>query len=549
MKKVTKKTRGVEVKTNIIDRAVEFFSPVRGAKRFRARAFMALTGGYLGASTFRRGLKGWPTRSSDADTDILPDLPTLRDRSRDLIRNNPLATGAIKTKVTNVIGTGLKLQSRIDRDILKLSDEQADAWESRTEREWRLFAESHECDITRADNFRGLTRLVYRQAKENGDVFVLLPRVPLPHFPYDLRLQVIEADRVCNEDNKPDKDRLAGGIETDEYGAPTRYHISRTHPGSLRRRKNMMTWDKVDAFSAKLGLRNVIHLFEKTRPGQSRGVPDLAPVIEIFKQLGRYTDAEIAAAVISSFFTVFIETESGQSEFDLSDMENELSGTSSGSESDTEYKLAAGSIIGLRTGEKVHDTNPGRPNTAFDDFILSILRQIGVALEMPFEILVKHFTASYSAARAALLEFWKYVISERQWISDDFCQVVYEVWMYEAVATGRIGAPGFLRDPIIRKAYLGSQWVGPAKGMINESVEIKAAQTRVDMGVSNLSLETAQFSGGDWEKVHRQSVKEHNLRRLDGLIVNQGSGIGGQGSGIGDRGSGIGDRGSEGEEG
>jgi len=465
-------------------------------------------------------LKTWFTYSHDADADILPDLPTLRERSRDLVRNNPLATGAIKTKVTNVIGTGLRLQARIDRAILNMTEDEADAWEAQTEREWRLFAESHDCDVTRTNTFREITRTVYRQAKENGDVFIALPRRPkLGHFPYDLRLQMVEADRVCNEDNKPDTDRLAGGIETDEYGAPKRYHICRVHPGSRRRYKDKAKWDKVDAFGSNLGLRNVIHLFERTRPGQSRGVPDLAPVIEIFKQLGRYTDAEIAAAVISSFFTVFIETENGDPSLNLNDMNNELgTDTTSGSDEDTEYKLASGSIIGLRKGETVHDTNPGRPNQAFDAFVLSLLRQIGVALEMPFEILVKHFTASYSAARAALLEFWKYVVSERAWLIDDFCRVVYEVWMYEAVINGRIAAPGFLTNPILRKAYLGSEWVGPAKGQIDELKEIKAAQIRISEGISTLSEVTAEMTGGDWEKKHPQSVKEHNMRKKDGLI-------------------------------
>ena len=513
MKEVPTKRGKLKIKQNIIDRAVSFFDPVRGARRFRARAMMALAGGYIGGSKSRRGLKMWTTLSHDADSDILPDLATLRDRSRDLIRNNPLATGAIKTKITNVVGTGLKLQSRIDRNALNISDEMADAWENRTEREWRLFWESKECDVTRTLNGDAITKLVYRQEKENGDVFIVLPRVKRKHFPYDLRLQVIEADRVCNKSFAADTETLAGGVETDKGGAPVNYHILRHHPGSIWR-KRVMEWDIVPAFGTNLGLRNVIHLFAPDRPGQSRGVPDLAPVIEPLKQLGKYTEAELMAAVISGMFTVFIESGTGDAGLDLSNLSNETGSTTS----DEDYKLASGAVVGLAPGEKVHDTNPGRPNAAFDPFILAIMRQIGVALELPFEILIKHFTASYSAARAALLEAWKYFLSERKWLADNFCQMVYEIWMYEAVITGRIAAPGFLSDPIIRKAYLGAQWVGPAKGQIDELKEIKAAKERVDMGVSTLSEVTAEMTGGDWEKKHPQSVKEHNARKAAGLI-------------------------------
>jgi lambda family phage portal protein len=381
MKEVPRKIKGLPpVKTTLFDKAIGYFDPVRGARRLRARMTLALAGGYAGASKSKRSLKKWSTYGYDADSVILPDLPTLRERSRDLIRNNPIATGAINTKVTNVVGTGLKLQSRIDRGALNFTDEQADAWEAKTEREWRLFWDSKECDAARTLNGDAITRLVYRQAKENGDVFAVLPRVKRKGVPYDLKLQIVEADRVCNPDNKQDTDTLAGGIEKDEYGAPVKYHILKQHPGAIRYAKSLK-WQAIPAFGSKLGLRNVIHLIAPTRPGQSRGVPDLAAVIEPLKQLARYTEAELMAAVVSGFFTVFIETETGDPKFDLSDMSDET-----GSETtDDDYKLGNGAIIGLAEGEKVHDTNPGRPNDSFDPFVMSILRQIGVALELPFE--------------------------------------------------------------------------------------------------------------------------------------------------------------------
>ena len=512
--KQTHRKRKVTVKPNLIDKAIEYFSPVRATRRLRARATMAIAGSYIGASKSRRSLKQWSPFGYDADSDILLDLPTLRERSRDLIRNTPLATGAINTKVTNIVGTGIKLQSRIDRNILNITDEAADKWEAKTEREWSLFWESKDCDVARTLNGDDLTRLVYRQAKENGDVFVALPRIKRKSMPYQLKLQVVEADRICNKNYARDTDKLAAGVEKDEYGAPVKYHILKQHPGANRRYTKGMEWQEVSAFGGELGLRNVIHLFSMLRPGQSRGVPDLAPVIEPLKQLGRYSDSELAAAVISSFFTVFIESDSGDPNFDLSDMSDETGSKTT----DEEYKLASGAIIGLAPGEKVHDTNPGRPNDSFDPFVQSILRQIGVALELPFEILIKHFTASYSAARAALLEAWKSFMSERKWLIDNFHRLIYEIWMYEAVALGRIACPGFLANPVIRKAYLGSEWIGPAKGQIDELKEIKAAKERVDMGISTLSETTAEMTGGDWEKKHPQSMKEHNARKDAGLI-------------------------------
>ena len=149
--------RGLKVKQNLFDRVVGYFSPVKAARRLRSRAVMALVGGYGGASKSRRGLKQWSPFGYDADSDILPDLSTLRERSRDLIRNNPLAAGAINTKATSIVG-----------GALNLTEEQADAWEAATEREWSLFWDSKECDAARTLTGNAITKMIYRQAKEKS---------------------------------------------------------------------------------------------------------------------------------------------------------------------------------------------------------------------------------------------------------------------------------------------------------------------------------------------------------------------------------------------
>lgn len=98
-------SQSVTVKENLIDRVVSYLDPVKGQRRFQARAMAAIAGGYIGASRSRMALSQWTTRANDADTDTLMDLPTLRSRSRDLIRNAPLASGAINTVCTNAVGT------------------------------------------------------------------------------------------------------------------------------------------------------------------------------------------------------------------------------------------------------------------------------------------------------------------------------------------------------------------------------------------------------------------------------------------------------------
>lgn len=508
--------RRLEIQRTAIDRAIEWAAPQWGARRYRARAALALAGGYSGASTSRRSLAGWTTTAGDPDSDILPDLPTLRERSRDQLRNNPIAAGAINTKVTNVVGTGLKLQARVDADFLGMSEDQADDWEMSVEREFRLWAESPNCDAERSLTFTGLQELAFRSTLENGDVLSLLPSIERAGTPYQLAVQMVEADRICNKDWASDSPTLAGGVAKDQYGAPLAYHILNGHPGT--RYAADRTWTIVPAYGETTGRRNALHLFHKRRPGQSRGVPDLAPVMEALKQLGTYTQAEIDAAVVAGLFTVFIKAE-GDFELNPSTGMGAETGAKKG---DDDVKLASGAMVDLAPGESIETANPGRPNTAFDPFVMSVLRQIGVGLEIPFELLVKHFTASYSAAQAAMLEAWKFFLGRRTWLAANFCQPIYQEWLYEAVALGRIRAPGFLNgDPAVRKAYCGAEWVGPARGQIDQLKEVKAARERIDAGISTISETTKEMTGGDWERNHRQSAKEARRRREDGLATEQ----------------------------
>jgi lambda family phage portal protein len=504
----------------MIDRFIAAVSPVTALKREVARARLnVINSGYSesGANRMKKSLAGWKTHSSSPDEDITWNLTVLRERSRSLYMGTPIATGVLKTTKTNVVGAGLRLNSQINAQFLGLTDEQADAWEGTAEREFSLWANSKDCDAARTSDWGQLQQLAFLSALMSGDVFALLPMIPRKNSPYDLRVQLIEADRVCNPLQKADIGSFQAGIEVGDYGEPIRYHISKFYPWALMT-DQINTWTAVEAFGAKTGRRNVIHLMDAERPGQRRGVPMLAPVIESLKQLGRYTDAELMAAVVSGMFTVAI-TSASPGGGDVGEMNSIPTDQQSQYQDTADIALGNGSVVSLAPGEQVQTINPGRPNAAFDPFVLSILRQVGAALEVPMELLVKHFTASYSASRAALLEAWKFFRRHRAWLAADFCQPIYEEWLAEAVARGRISAPGFFSDPAIRAAYCGAEWNGPSAGQLDPLKEVNAAVVRVQHGFSTRAKETAELTGGDWGANYRQRVIEERMMRDGGLII------------------------------
>lgn len=518
-REITVAGKAVTVPVTIMDEVVNYLDPIRGARRYQQRVRMAITGGYTGADRTRRANQHGRVPERDANSVILPDLGTLREESQHLIRNNAIAAGAVKTNITKVVGTGLKVKSQIDRDILNLTPDQADAWERAAEREYRLATETREIDAERELPFSLLQGLIFLKVLEDGDLLVNMPRFNRPGSPYSIKLQLIEAARLSNPEHKPATDRLAGGVERDETGAPVAYHVCSQHPGSLIRRSDLKpTWSTLKAFNAK-GEPLCLLIKDKTRPGQSRGVPYLTPVVELIKQMGRYTDAEVMAAVVSGMLTVFVTNEVGSPDFGPAANPSNPTGDPAATVDATGMELGYGSVIGLAPGEKVETVNPGRPNPAFDPFMTSILRQIGLALELPFELLVKHFTASYSAARAALEEAWDYFQRRRHWLVTVLCQPVYEAVISEAVAKGRLDAPGFFADPLVRKAWLGTTWLGDAPSQLDPLKEINAAARRVELTISTIDEEARRLTGTPWEDKLPQLLKERAILRKNGIAI------------------------------
>lgn len=482
-----------------------------------------------GASYTKKALKGFNVSSGHPSEDIDANNYTLRQRSRVLYTSAPIATAALKRQRTNVVGSGLWLKSTIDRDTLGMTKEQAEAWQRKAQAEFALWAERKQtCDATGLNNFYGMQQLVALSWPMSGDVFAVVKRAdPTPLVPYSLRLHLIEADRVRTPtasgglfaaNQTKGRDPATGnviydGVEVNQDGAVVAYHIANTYPYQYD--GETTKWTRVEAYGAKTGLPNVLHIMDSERPDQYRGVPYLAQVVEPLLQLRRYTEAEITAAVVQSFFTAFIKTEAGADDMPfnepLSADQEEVS------RDPNEYELGPGSMNIMEPGEDVVFGSPTHPNTGFDTFVKAVVEQVGAALEIPADLLMMSFNSSYSASRAALLEAWKGFKMRREWLADDFCRPVYELWLTEAVARGRISAPGFLTDPIIRQAYLGSEWIGPAQGTLNPVQEVQAEVLAVENGFTTREAAAVKLGGTEFARnVDKLATENELLRAANG---------------------------------
>lgn len=500
---------------NLLDKAIAYVAPKMAAERLVARTTLAMSGGYTGAGINKAQLSRWLTRPGSATTDIVPDLKALRARSSDQMRNSPIAVGAIGQTVNGVVGTGLSFSAQIDHQFLGLNEEEAEAWNEDHDRRFAAWCKSPDVALERNLNFYGLQELSFRSELERGDIFWLTPMVDRPGAGMRLAMQLIEADRVCNPDNKPNTDDLIEGIELDKATRePVAAHVARLHPADALGKTNQ--WARVPLRGSKTGRRNVLHSFQPLRPGQVRGVPWIAPILEPLKQLGRWTEAELNAAVTSSIFSVFLrmDPEAFQDIFD-EDAQGaivEQAGKWSG-------EMDSGKAINLLPGEEPVSVAPTRPNPAFDPFWLAMVRQIGMALEIPVEVLIMHFQSSYTAARGAMLMAAKFWRRRRDRLITNICDPVHELWLAEEIIAGRIKAPGFFNDPIVRAAWCAGVWTGDGPGSLDPQKEVSAAQARVDMEISTLDAESVAYDGVPWKVKHRQRAKEVAAQKADGTYV------------------------------
>ncbi len=451
----------------------------------------------------------WDTSMGDADADTLPYIDPLRWQARDLDRNQPLVFGSIDTIVDNVVATGVRPQSSIDWQFLGITEDEASSLQTQAERLFYWWANSPDVDVARVNNFWRAQAMVLVCSLIDGDIFTIRRYKPRANSFIGTCLQFVEADRAQTPPQKSNvNDRVYGGVEVDKDGAAVLYHFLRNHPGAIKRIADLGDYTTVPAYDSA-GIRLCLHHFMQRRVGQHRGVSILAPVVELFKQLGRYTEAELTAAVVSGMFSVFIKTESSQNPILPGTIPGQIGGHQVTPKGSNLTRLQSGAIVELNPNEDVAFANPNRPNAVFDAFTDSIHKQIGVGIGLPKEVMLKNFVSSYSASRAALLEAWKNFRRRRAWLVDGFCQPTYEWVISECVARGYLDMPGFFDDPRRRRAWLGAVWRGAPMGQIDPLKEAKAAKEWLAMpGLTTVQQVAAEQFGTDYEDNLAQTRRE-----------------------------------------
>jgi lambda family phage portal protein len=473
---------------------------------------------HRGASLESRDMAAWVPPLGSPDADLLPEMGSLVSRTRDLIRNNGVAAGGVRTVQDNVLGTGMRLIPRPNWRKLGMTLEQAQEWAQDVREQWEAYYWTTACHA--GDSMTGdqITRQTFGSViGGNGEALALPLWIPDRRDGWATKIQTVESDRLDNPGFTIADPSVRGGIKFGKYGEPLGYYIRKRHPGDMFMPGRFLGFGGPEDFEfvprrTPSGRLRVLHVFDAERPGQSRGKSAFASVLSNFKQIDRYVEAEIMAAVSNAMIAGTIETPLDHESI----LELFRGNRDEYMESRAKHRtrIESGTFVPLFPGDKLEPFLPSRPATAFGAFVQNVFQIIGVGLDLPDILLRKDFSkVNYSSARAALIEAWRSFSRWRDWLGTMFLDPWYALWMEEAANTGRIALPVDFYEN--RGAYTKCLWLGPARGQIDPTKETDAVEKRLALNISTLEAECAEL-GRDWREVAEQrAIERAYMRELE----------------------------------
>lgn len=377
-----------------LDDLIGVFDPTSGVRRKQARLVMSMIDqkrAYEGAKTGRR-IDDWMTSGTSANAEIGTAGSRLRDRARDLVRNNCYGSKAMEIFVGNAIGTGIIPQARTQSE--ELNKQIMAAWEI-----WTSV-----CDVDGDLDFYGIQALVAGAMFESGECFIRFRGTQfVENSVAPFQIQVLEADFLdtTKTNLQSGTNYINQGIEFDSQNRRVAYWMWPQHPG-----ENVM-FRPSTLQSVRVPAEQIVHIFRKRRPGQIRGVTAFAPSMVRMRDLDGYDDAELWRKKIEACFAAFVVQNSGADGPIVGNVVVKNTSGQSGQPAAPQKveEFRPGMIEYLQPGEDVRFGSPSSDGN-YEAYERVQLHAIAAGLGITYEQLTGDLSqVNYSSLRAGLLEF------------------------------------------------------------------------------------------------------------------------------------------------
>ena len=433
------------------------------------------------------------------------DATKLRDRCRDLARNNPVALSAIKGYVANVIENGINPDPVLPEGADKVL--WMDAWN-------RWAAE--EADATGQQHFSEMQALWLEEVLVAGGClhnrFVLNRRESrgrrLP-----LSIELLPEERIAddrdflNPTRTHNGNKIFRGVEVNKMGRPVAYWLRPTLPNDLH-----------SSFSepTRVTAGNMTYGFVRDRIGQYRGHPVLAVSVALLWKLGYYTDNEMMASAIKSCFAVLITSDA---DFNMPADPNLDSADDNGNTFDN---VSPGMVSHLRPGEDVKGVNPNVPGGDSTPWLMMLIRTIAAGTGLSYEEVARDYSqTTFSSNRASANADKRRFRMKQRFTINQFLRPIYPEFVTWAVQAGLDGFPTPSEFMNRRDEWLKTAWRTPGWPSVNPLDDAQANVLEIENRLNSRANVLGE-RGHDVDEVFGELAQEQEKADALGLTSTSG---------------------------
>lgn len=452
-------------------------------------------------ATFGRLVSDWVSVTTSQDAEVRSSLLALRNRSRQLGRDNDHCKNFFaRVLPNNIVGQGIPFQAQVK---MQRKDALDTATNDLIENAWARWCRADSCHTAGKLRFEDIERLIIRSVAESGEILIRMVYQKFGDSRIPFALELLESDlldETYNGQAPETGNRIIMGVEMNQWKRPVAYYFRTRHPGDINLQG---TFPKTE-YRIRIPAEEILHPFITERVDQTRGIPWLASTIMRLHHMQGYEESEVIAARASAALMGFIETPEG---------EPSMADDVDGGESVTEFQ--PGLFKTLAPGEKVNIPQLSRPGGQFDPFMRLMLRGVAAGAGASYESLSRDYSQSnYSSSRLALIEDRDNWRSIQGWMIANFHQRVFERWLDMAVLSGALVLRNYETNP---EMYQAVKWMPRGWSWVDPEKEVNAYKSAVRAGFMTQTDVVAQ-SGGDIDEMLAQRKREIDSAKKLGLV-------------------------------
>ena len=439
------------------------------------------------SGSFARGGENWTPVDGRAEDINVMSRDTIRPRARDLERNADYVEAAILAMERNVVGSGIRLDCKLEDTDL----------EQKIENLWERWCHAENCDVTGRLCFCEILKMAVRRMMVDGGLLLVATYTGNKNFP--LQLQIKEVDELNSGILFHGKNQVVGGIEIDASNRPVAYHFT--------------VYDVYGETGkiVRIPADRVIYLNRIKRTSQVREVSSFANVLSRLRDLNQFLNAVSVKERMLACLAVFVKKVNAALGLGRNQKVDKETGAK-------KRKLSPGMIMELDAGDEIQVVNPSGQASNAKDMVSILLRAVSSAMGLSYEAVSRDMSQSnYSSARQNLIEDRETYKEWQHYLSEHLCRKVYRWWLDSCVMAGGLSIPDYFSAP---EKYTECQWIAKGMSWIDPAKEANA--NRIAMATYQTTLEeVAAEQGKDWREILAQRAREEKLMKELGLEVMQ----------------------------